>query len=138
VVLRLRNGRTPSDDVVNGISHLVSGSVDGIDPERVKVLDHSGRLLSSEWEPGSPAALASRELAMRSEIEKYLETKAEQIVAQIVGAGNARVQISAEINHDRVERTVETVDPERQVLASEQRSEIVPGAEGPATSPPTT
>jgi flagellar M-ring protein FliF len=134
VVLKLRSGGSPSGDVVEGISHLVAGSVDGIDAERVTILDQGGRLLSSPWEPGSPAALASRELTMRSEIEKYLETKAEQIVAQIVGPGNARVQISAEINLDRVERTVETVDPERQVLATEQRSEITPGAEGGAGS----
>ena len=110
VVLRLKNGREPNGDVVQGIAHLVAGSVDGIDHERVTVLDQSGRLLSSAWEPNSPAALASRERAMRRELETYQETKAEQIVSQIVGAGNARVQISAEINHDRVERTVETVD----------------------------
>jgi flagellar M-ring protein FliF len=44
------------------------------------------------------------------------------------------VQVSAEINLDRVERTVESVDPERQVVATEQRSEIIPGAEGGAGS----
>jgi flagellar M-ring protein FliF len=134
VVLRLRGGRAPSPDVVQGIAHLVSGSVDGIEAGKVTVIDHTGRLLSSAWEANSPAAMASRELAMRSEIEKYLETKAEQIVAQVVGPGNARVQVSAEINFDRVERTTESVDPDRQVLASEQRSEIIPGAEGGAGS----
>jgi flagellar M-ring protein FliF len=134
VVLKLKNGRTPPEDVVEGISHLVAGSVDGIDAERVTVLDQGGRLLSSPWEPGSPASTASRELELRSDYETYLEAKAEEIVTQIVGAGNARVQISAEINGDRVERTIETVDPERQVLASEQRSEIIPGAEGGAGS----
>jgi flagellar M-ring protein FliF len=134
VVLKLKNGGTPNPDVVEGIAHLVSGSVDGIDSERVTILDKGGKLLSSPWAPGSPSALASRELEMRSDIEKYLEQKAEQIVTQMVGPGNARVQISAEINGDRVERTVETVDPERQVLASEQRSEIIPGAQGGAGS----
>jgi flagellar M-ring protein FliF len=134
VVLKLKSGKTPSADVVEGISHLVAGSVDGIDAERVTILDQAGRLLSSPWEPGSPAAAASRELSLRSDYETYLEAKAEQIVTQIVGIGNARVQVSAEINGDRVERTTETVDPERQVLASEQRSEIIPGAEGGAGS----
>ena len=134
VVLRLKNGRQPNPDVVEGISYLVAGSVDGIEHGSVSVLDQKGQLLSDAFSPDSPEGLASRELEMRSEIEKYLEAKAEQIVTQIVGVGNARVQISAEINHDRVQRTVETVDPERQVLASEQRSEIVPGAEGGAGS----
>ena len=43
-----------------------------------------------------------------------------------------RIQVSADVGFDRVERTVETVDPERQVIATEQRAEIIPGAEGGA------
>jgi flagellar M-ring protein FliF len=38
------------------------------------------------------------------------------------------------VNFDRLERTVEAVDPDRQALTSEQRSEIIPGAEGGAGS----
>lgn len=45
-----------------------------------------------------------------------------------------RVQVAADINYDRVERTVESVDPESQAVASEQRAEIIPGAEGGAAS----
>jgi flagellar M-ring protein FliF len=112
----------------------VASSVDGVDAERVMVLDDKGALLSDPYDQDSPAGLASRELKMRSEIEQYLATKAEQLVAQIVGQGNVRVQVSADLNLDRVERTVETVDPELQALSSEQRSEIIPGAEGGAGS----
>jgi flagellar M-ring protein FliF len=134
VVLRLRSGSQPSQEMVLGIAHLVASSIDGVQAERVMVLDDRGRLLSSPYEVDSPAAFASRDLKMRGEVEQYLATKAEQLVAQMVGAGNVRVQVSAEINLDRVERTVETVDPDRQVLSSEQRSEIVPGADGGAGS----
>lgn len=134
VVLRLNSGASPGEDMVQGIAHLVSSSVDGVEADRVMVLDDGGRLLSNPFENGSPASLASRELKMRSEVEQYLATKAEGLVTQIVGHGNVRVQVSAELNLDRVERTVETVDPERQVLSSEQRSEIIPGAEGGAGS----
>jgi flagellar M-ring protein FliF len=67
-------------------------------------------------------------------VEGYLEKKAERMVAQIVGAGNTRVQVSAAINFDRVERTTESVDPEKQALATEQRAEITPGAQGGAAS----
>src|SRR5690606_12829424 len=96
--------------------------------------DDSGKLLSTPFSIDSPAALASTELKMRSEVEQYLAMKAEQLVGQMVGPGNVRVQVSAVINRDRVERTVESVDPERQALSSEQRSEIIPGAEGGAGS----
>ena len=134
VVLQLRGGASPGADVVQGIAHLVASSVDALDSERVTVLDESGRLLSSPDEPGSLAGLTSRQLDTQREIESYLESKAEALLAQMVGSGNARVQVSAAVSFDRVERTVESVDPDRQALASEQRSEIVPGAEGGAGS----
>ncbi len=134
VVLKLRSGNEPARDVVQGIAHLVASSVDGLESGKVTVVDDSGRLLSTPDDPGSAVGLTSRQLAVQREVEGYLERKAEGIVSQIVGAGNARVQVAAAVNFDRVERTVEMVDPERQVAASEQRSEIVPGAEGGAAS----
>jgi flagellar M-ring protein FliF len=134
VVMKLANGSSPSAEMVQGISHLVASSVDGVEAEHVMILDDTGRLLSSPDAPGSPAAIASRELRMRSEVEQYLATKAEELVAKVVGPGNVRVQVAAEINLDRVERTTESVDPEQQALSSEQRSEIIPGAEGGAGS----
>ena len=134
VVLRLRGGMEPSPEVVRGIAHLVASSVDGIENGRVSVLDHTGRLLSSPLQTGSLAEAATRELETRRAVETYLGSKAEQLVSQIAGAGNVRVQVSADINYDRVERTVESVDPESQAVATEQRAEIIPGAEGGAAS----
>jgi flagellar M-ring protein FliF len=133
VVLKLHGGRTPERDVVNGIQHLVSSSVGGMESTAVMVLDDAGRLLSAPNDRGI-GALTNRQLEMRREVEKHLEEKAADLVTQIVGAGNARVQVSAEVNFDRVERTTESVDPDGQVAATEQTSEIVPGAEGGAGS----
>jgi flagellar M-ring protein FliF len=134
VVLKLKDGSAPPADVVQGIAHLVASSVDGIVSENVTVLDDAGRMLSDDNEAGSLAGLTSRQLGVQREVEGYLEKKAERMVAQIVGAGNTRVQVSAAINFDRVERTTESVDPEKQALATEQRAEITPGAQGGAAS----
>src|SRR5690606_34551544 len=70
VVLKLSNGSSPSAEMVQGISHLVASSVDGVEAERVMILDDTGRLLSSPHAADSPAAIASRDLEMRSEVEK--------------------------------------------------------------------
>jgi flagellar M-ring protein FliF len=134
VVLKLRSGQSAAQDVVQGVQHLVASSIDGLETQKVTVLDDSGRLLSLPDEPGSIAALSSRQLLVQREVESYLEQKAEEIVGQVVGAGNVRVRVSASMNFDRVERTTEMLDPDRQVLAAEQRSEIIPGAEGGAGS----
>jgi len=134
VVLQLLSGQTPPADIVQGISHLVASSVDGLASENVTVVDGTGRLLSQPDDPGSTAALNSRQLGVQREMEGYLEAKAEEIVTRIVGVGNARIQVSASVNFDRVERTVQSVDPERQAIATEERAEIIPGAEGGAGS----
>jgi flagellar M-ring protein FliF len=134
VVIQLRSGMAAAPDVVQGIAHLVASSVDGLAAERVTVLDDTGRLLSQPHDAGSLAGLSNRQLGIQREIETYLEGKAEEIVSRIVGPGNARIQVSAAVNFDRVERTTETVDPDRQALATEQRAEIIPGPEGGAGS----
>jgi flagellar M-ring protein FliF len=134
VVLKLRSGAAASPDMVQGIGHLVSSSIDGIESGNVAVLDDGGRLLSAPAEAGSLAALTSRQLSMQREVEQYLESKAEQLLGQFMGVGNARVQVAADLNFDRIERTTESLDPDGQVMSAEQRSEIVPGAEGGAAS----
>jgi flagellar M-ring protein FliF len=130
VVLKLKGDADP--EVVKGIAHLVASSVEGLTSERVTIVDNSGRLLSEGDEPTSITGLTSKQLAMQREVEDYLRTKAEKIVSQMVGGTNLRVQVSAAMSFDQVERTTATVDPDKQVIAAEQKAEIVPGAQGGA------
>lgn len=134
VVLKLKNGEDPPADVVRGISQLVASSVDRLESENVTVVDDSGRLLSTPADRNSVAGLTSRQLEVQTEMEDHYRLKAEEIVGQVVGRGNARVQVAASMNFDRVERTTQVMDPDKQVTATEQKAEIVPGAQGGAGS----
>jgi flagellar M-ring protein FliF len=134
VVLRLRNGAEPSAEVVRGVQHLVASSVDAVESASVAVLDDSGRMLSSPADPGSLETLTSQQLGMQREVETYLEGKAQQIVDQVLGPGGARIKVAAQINFDRVERTVQKLDPDAQAIQAEQKAEIVPGPQGGAGS----
>jgi flagellar M-ring protein FliF len=130
----LKTAGEPTPDVVLGIAHLVASSVDGLTSDRVTVLDDSGRLLSQPNDDGSVAALTSTQLSMQHEVESYLQNKAEGLVSDIVGPGNARVRVTAALNFDKIERQSETVDPEKQATSTEQRYEITPGPQGGAAS----
>jgi len=134
VVLKLQNGETPPNDVVQGIAHLVAASVDGLRSEHVTIVDDGGRMLTLDNEAGSLAGLTSQQLAVQREVESYLEKKAQAIVGEIVGPKNARVQVSAVVNFDRVERTTQAVDPDKQVVSTEQKAEVTPGAQGGSAS----
>lgn len=134
VLLRLRNGETPAADVVRGIGQLVAASVDRLDSENVTIVDDGGRLLSLPADGGSLTGLTSRQLEVQRELEEHHRIKAEEIVGQVVGRSNTRVQVAATMNFDRVERTTQTMDPDKQVTVTEQKAEIVPGAQGGAGS----
>lgn len=132
VVLKLKNGGDPDPEVVQGIAHLVASSVDGLTSEHVTIVDDNGRLLNEADEAMSATGLTSRQLSIQREVEDYLRGKAEKIVAQMVGQSNLRVQVSAAMSFDQVERTTAAVDPDKQVVAAEQKAVITPGAQGGA------
>jgi flagellar M-ring protein FliF len=130
VVLKLKAETDP--ETVKGIAHLVASSVEGLTSEHVTIVNDAGRLLSEAVEANSPTGLTSRQLTMQRELEDYMRTKAEKIVSQMVGSQNMRVQVSASMSFDHLERTSAAVDPEKQVVAAEQKAEITPGAQGGA------
>jgi flagellar M-ring protein FliF len=73
--------------------------------------------------------LTNAQLKAQSQIEQYLETKAQAVVAQIVGPSNATIRVAADLNFDQIARTVQAVDPNQSALVSEDRAEITPGDE---------
>lgn len=127
VVLELDAAGRSEDPMVEGIQFLVANAVEGLAPENVTVLDDRGRLLSSPDGDGG-VGLSNRQLQVQRQVEGYLQAKAEALVEQMVGPGNVTVRVAAELNFDRIDRTVQGVDPDQQVLVSEDRSEIVPGS----------
>ncbi len=130
VVLKLKG--EADADVVKGIAHLVASSVEGLTSDHVTIVDDAGRLLSEGVEANSITGLTSHQLTMQREVEDYMRQKAEKIVGQMVGTPNLRVQVSAAMSFDHIERTTAAVDPDKQVVAAEQKAEIVPGAQGGA------
>ncbi len=127
VMLNLASGARPSGELVEAITFLLARSVDGLNSDHVSVVDNTGRVLSAGEEPGlSTAGSSRRQLAMQRDLESYLERRAEEIVAPLVGSSNVRVRVAANLDTERVQRVTQGVDPEVSVLMSEERSEVVP------------
>ncbi|MDQ6612960.1 MAG: flagellar M-ring protein FliF, partial [Gemmatimonadota bacterium] len=126
VTLTMKGGDAPPQSVVRGISSLVASSVGGLEPQHVTVVDERGHALTSN-DDGTVAGLTSRQLTVQREVETSLEKKAEELLNKFVGAGNSRVQVTASINFDKLERTTQSVDPDKQATTSEQKAEVTPG-----------
>jgi flagellar M-ring protein FliF len=112
--------------VVRGIASLVAGSIGGLDPQHVTIVDERGHALTAD-DDGTVAGLTSRQLTVQREIEASLEKKAEALLTSLVGNGNSRVQVTASVNFDKLERTTQSVDPDKQATSTEQRAEVTPG-----------
>lgn len=107
---------------VRAIRHLVASAVNGLKPERVSVVDESGRLLAdgaADDPYGTGATGDERKLAY----ERNLRDQVESIVSSVVGPGRARVQLTADFDFNRVTQTQDRYDPEGRVLRSSQTRE---------------
>ena len=120
VIVDLEPGARLRPDQVRGIYALVAASVEGLNPSGVTIVDGSGRELGGGG--GSEEFAATNEqLRIQQEVESHLREKATGILAQVVGQNNATVQVTALLDFERVERSIESYDPEKTVIRSEQR-----------------
>jgi flagellar M-ring protein FliF len=129
VVLRLKPGYRVSALNIAAITNLVSGSVEGLPPESVTVIDSQGRLLSSQSDQ-TMANGAGTVQAYRERVEQNLENKVEEMLTTVLGPGRAAVRVSAVIDMNSVNIATETYDPTAKVASKE---EITSGSE---TEPP--
>ena len=119
VILYMEEGITLKENQVKGIEMLVANSVKGIERENVVIVDSKGNMLSMGADESNMSS-AGTHWELRSSIEKKLKEKVEKIVENIVGKGNTVVQVSAELNMDRMERIAQRVDPENVAVISEE------------------
>ena len=119
IVLRVRGLLEPQQ--VRAIRHLVASAVNGLKPERVSIIDESGRLLADGARSDNALGLTADERQLA--YERRLREQVETIVTSVVGPGRARVQLTAEFDFNRVTQTSERFDPEGRVLRSSQTRE---------------
>jgi flagellar M-ring protein FliF len=129
VVLRLKPGYRLSSLNIAAITHLVSGSVEGLTSENVTVIDSQGRLLSSESEQ-TMASGAGTVQDYRERVEQNLEDKVEEMLTTVLGPGRAKVRIHAVVDMNSVHTVTEKYEPKGVAT----KEEITSGSEIGAVS----
>ncbi len=122
VVLKMKPGQELDRKSVKGIAQLIASSVEGLKPANVTILDNEGRVLNRGGGEGTTAASEANN-EIRAQVEAQLQNKISEILDGVVGAGNHRVQVSADIDFDQVEKTAESYNPQSKVVRSEQTEE---------------
>lgn len=120
IVIKLRRDElTPGQ--VRAIRNLVASATPGLTANRVTILDETGRLLAAaSTEDGENAdGIDARQVSAEERIRRTVT----DIVEGVVGQGNARVQVTAEMDFNRIEERTQRFDPEGRVVRSTSSTE---------------
>jgi flagellar M-ring protein FliF len=116
VVLKLRRGSLGEGEA-DSIRYLVASAVDGLSPDRVVLVDASGRLSFG----------AKSAEALRLGAEQALEQKVVATLEPITGQGNVRASATIDYDSETLEETSESYDPTQSATLSMERSEQTAG-----------
>ena len=151
VVLELRGGQQLERNQVDAIVHMVASSIPDLAPERVTVVDQSGRMLTIA-DPNSEAALNAAQFDQVRRLEGSYNQRIRELLEPMTGAGRVNPEVSVDMDFSVTEEARELFNGEPQKVRSEQISENssatagpqgIPGATsntppGVAAAPPTT
>ncbi|HRE45195.1 MAG TPA: flagellar basal-body MS-ring/collar protein FliF [Terricaulis sp.] len=122
IVLGLRRDAL-SPGQVRAIRNLVASATPGLTTNRVTILDEAGRLLAAASDENGADITGEGVDSRQAAVEERIRRTVTDIVEGVVGAGNARVQVSAEMDFNRVSETSQRFDPEGRVVRSTSTTE---------------
>lgn len=126
VVLTLVSGKTLTAETIQGITYVVSNSVENLSSENVAVMDDTGQLLSVPAGGRSHTGMTSWQFEMQRAVEEQMVDKIHGLLEPVLGAGRIRAQVSAELSFDQVNRTVETIAAQGEDPSGESGEESTP------------
>jgi flagellar M-ring protein FliF len=139
VTLRLAPGRKLSSRQILGITSLVAGAVQGLEPESVVLTDAAGNILTDAERSSDFQQQTSTLLEKQRAEEKALEDRIGRSLTKLLGSPERfDVSVAVDLDETTKEETVQELDPNSQVTISEQlieeessgsRAAGVPGSE---------
>lgn len=120
VLLQLAPGQRLSPEQVGAIVNLVAGSVPQLKPEDVSVVDQNGVLLSRGINgAGGP----SQNWQAVDEYQRKAVGNVEEVLAPVLGLGNYRISVSADIDFSQKEETLQAYGEAPRLRSESLRNE---------------
>ncbi|UXA53123.1 flagellar M-ring protein FliF [Xanthomonas prunicola] len=134
VVLELRGGQGLERNQVDAIVNLVASSIPDMTPERVTVVDQSGRMLSIA-DPNSDAAQHAAQFEQVRRQESSYNQRIRELLEPMTGPGRVNPETSVDMDFSVVEEARELYNGEPAKLRSEQINDTSTTATGPQGPP---
>jgi flagellar M-ring protein FliF len=120
IIIKLAPGKRLGEAQIEGIVHLVSSSVEGLNPDQVTIIDQNGNVLSQNNRSGLAGNISPDMLEYQAQVEQRMEDRAQALLDKSLGPKNAMVRVTATLDFARTEKTEEAFDPDEPVIRSEQ------------------
>jgi flagellar M-ring protein FliF len=134
VVLDLRSGALLERNQVDAIVHLVSSSIPDLAPERVTVVDQSGRMLTIS-DPNSEAALNAAQFERVRKLETSFNDRIRELLEPLTGPGRINAEVAVDMDFSVTEEARETFANDPAKIRSEQVSQNTVAGTGPEGVP---
>ncbi len=134
ITLSLAPGRALTDGQARAIVHLVAGAVPGLSPDRVAIVDQSGRLLAGD--PGGNGRQLDQRLQMQARMEQRAREAILALLGPVVGADNVTAQVAIDLDFAQRDESREQFDRDGALrseavsrsTSAEPRAMGIPGA----------
>lgn len=127
VVLDIKTNQPLSMQTIQGIASLVSGAIDNLPIENVRIVDTNGNLLSNSLSGGAnDATVVGEHQRIKRSIETDLENKVLNLLGAIYGHDKVFVTVNTQLNFDAIEQenieynVPETSETDRGLIRSQQ------------------
>ncbi len=122
VFINMVPGHTIEKSQIAAITNLVASSIPSLKTSQVTIVDDKGKLLSNS-NADDIMGLTTSQLEYTRNIEKTFVSRIERMLSPIVGIGNIRAEVTAEVDFTQTESTQESFNPDLPAVRSEQSSE---------------
>lgn len=127
VFLELYGSRNIGGRQVKAIRNMVASAIPEMKTVDVSIVDQHGNLLSSE-ERANDFEVAAKQLEYSDTVEQGIKERVASILTPIVGAGNFKTEVTANLDFTEIEQTDEKYNPEQASVRSEQSLEELKGS----------
>ncbi|MES2741506.1 MAG: flagellar basal-body MS-ring/collar protein FliF [Pseudomonadota bacterium] len=123
VVVAVKPGRNLGPEQVAAIVNLVSGSVASLAPARVSLIDQAGNYLSAHLDltDGFDGSGAGNDNAKH--IQDEIRRNVRELLGPVIGDDNFKLSVTAAVDNDRVDETVEKYGETPKVTSEAMREE---------------
>ncbi|KQY19048.1 flagellar MS-ring protein [Massilia sp. Root133] len=124
VVVAVKPGHTLSNEQIAAIVNMVSGSVAGLAPARVSLVDQNGNYLSSRVDLTEGFDGAAQGDAAAKRYQDEARANVAGLLGPVLGADNFKVSVTADVDNDKIEETQEKYGEAPKVTSEAMREEM--------------